>query len=73
MVKSGFVEKIGTVTEALPDGKFRITLEIEEREVIGYLSGKMRKHKITVLIGDRVKIEFSEYDQNNGRITFRLK
>ncbi len=73
MGKIGFIEKVGTVAEALPDGKFRIILETEEREVIAYLSGRMRRHKITVLLGDRVKIEFSEYDQNNGRITFRLK
>ena len=73
MAKKYFIEKMGTVIEALPDGKFRIKLDDEDREVIGYLSGKMRKFRIYILLGDKVQIEFSEYDLTNGRITYRFK
>ena len=64
---------MGTVLEALPDGKFKISIDDEEREVVGYLSGKMRRFKIWILPGDKVKIEFSRYDDKNGRITYRFK
>ena len=73
MNKKGFVEKIGTVVEALPNGKFRIKLEDDDREVVGYLSGKMRRFRIYILLGDKVKVEFSKYDDSMGRITYRFK
>lgn len=72
MSKKDFIEKTGIVIEKLPDAKFLIKLD-DESIVTGYLSGKMQRARIRVLAGDRVKLEFSPYDQSTGRITFRLK
>ena len=66
------IEIEGTVTEVLPNTTFRVTLE-NDHEVLAYLSGKMRKHYIRVLEGDRVKIEMSPYDLTRGRISYRYK
>lgn len=65
---------IGTVTEALPNATFRIRLEggEGEKEIIGHLAGKMRKYRIRVLIGDKVKVEISPYGEEKGRIIKRL-
>lgn len=71
--KNEFIEKVGVVKESLPDAKFLIHLIEDDREVIAYLSGKMRKSRIRVMPGDQVKVEFSQYDNNNGRIVYRLK
>ena len=62
----------GTVVEALPGTQFRVELE-NGHEVIAYLSGKMRKYYIRVLLGDSVTVEMSPYDLSRGRITFRHK
>ena len=59
----------GTVIEALPDTKFKVKLD-DEREVLSYLSGKMRMHYIKVMIGDRVTVELSP-DGTRGRIVYR--
>jgi translation initiation factor IF-1 len=66
------IEIEGTVTEVLPNTTFRVTLE-NDHVVLAYLSGKMRKHYIRVLEGDRVKIEMSPYDLSRGRVTYRYK
>ena len=73
MAKKDLIEYTGTVIEALPDGKFKIKLDDEDREVTGYIAGKLRKFRIYILPGDRVKLEFSKYDLETGRITYRLK
>jgi translation initiation factor IF-1 len=62
----------GTVIEALPGTQFRVRLE-NGHEVLAYLSGKMRKFYIRILLGDRVKVEMSPYDLTRGRITFRQR
>jgi translation initiation factor IF-1 len=62
----------GTVVEALPGTQFRVELE-DGQEIIAYLSGKMRKYYIRVLLGDCVSVEMSPYDLTRGRITFRHK
>ena len=62
----------GLVIEALPGTQFRVRLE-NGHEVLAYLSGKMRKYYIRILLGDRVKVEMSPYDLNRGRITYRAK
>ena len=72
MVKEGKVEVMGTVVEALKGTKFRVELE-NGHEIIGYLSGKMRRYYIRLLLGDRVKVELSPYDLDRGRITYRYK
>jgi translation initiation factor IF-1 len=62
----------GTVTEALPNTTFRVELD-NGHEVLAYLSGRMRKHYIRVLLGDRVRVELSPYDLERGRIVYRFK
>ncbi len=62
----------GTIIEALPDTQFQVELDNGHR-VLAYLSGKMRKYYIRVLLGDRVRVELSPYDLTRGRITYRYK
>jgi translation initiation factor IF-1 len=62
----------GVVIEALPGTQFKVRLD-NGHEVLAYLSGKMRKFYIRILLGDRVKVEMSPYDLTRGRITFRNK
>lgn len=63
----------GTVVEALPGTQFRVKLDDSGHEILAYLSGKMRKNYIRILLGDRVKVEMSPYDLTRGRITYRFK
>lgn len=65
------IEARGEVAELLPGGEFRIKLD-NEHEVIAYLSGKIRKNRIRLGIGDEVKIEMTPYDLTKGRITYRF-
>ena len=62
----------GKIIEALPGTQFRVELE-NGHEVLAYLSGKMRKYYIRILLGDRVSVEMSPYDLSRGRITFRYR
>jgi translation initiation factor IF-1 len=62
----------GKVVEALPNTNFRVRLD-NEHEVLAYLSGRMRKYYIRVLLGDRVRVELSPYDLTKGRIVYRHK
>ena len=62
----------GKITETLPNANFRVELE-NGHNVLAYLSGKMRKYYIRVLLGDKVKVEMSPYDLTRGRITYRVK
>lgn len=62
----------GTVTEALPGTQFKVELD-NGHEVLAYLSGKMRKYYIRILLGDRVRVEMSPYDLSRGRIVYRHK
>ena len=62
----------GEITEALPNLTFRVKLE-NGHELLAHLAGKMRRFRIRVLTGDRVKVEVSPYDLTRGRITFRHK
>jgi translation initiation factor IF-1 len=62
----------GTVVEALPGTQFKVRLE-SGHEVLAYLSGKMRKYYIRILLGDRVRVEMSPYDLTRGRIVYRHK
>ncbi|MEN9313719.1 MAG: hypothetical protein RIS35_112 [Pseudomonadota bacterium] len=72
MSKEELVEIGGVVSEVLPQTRFRVTLE-NGIEVTAYASGKMRKHRIRILAGDRVTLEMSPYDLSKGRINFRHK
>ena len=62
----------GVVIEALPGTQFRVRLD-NGHVVLAYLSGKMRKYYIRILLGDRVSVEMSPYDLTRGRITFRQR
>jgi translation initiation factor IF-1 len=66
------IEVEGTVVEALPATQFRVELD-NGHKVLAYLSGKMRKYYIRILLGDRVRVELSPYDLTRGRITYRFK
>jgi translation initiation factor IF-1 len=66
------IEVEGVVVEALPSTQFRVELE-NGHKVLAYLSGKMRKYYIRILLGDRVRVELSPYDLTRGRITYRFK
>jgi len=66
------IKKEGRVIEALPNAFFKVALT-DGKEITGFLSGKMRMNRITILPGDRVTLEMSPYDENKGRITYRLK
>lgn len=66
-----FIEVRGTVDELLPGAKFKIKLE-NGQEVIGHLSGKMRRFRIRLLPGDEVKLELSPYDVTKGRVIYRF-
>ena len=66
------LELEGTVVEALPNTQFSVELENGHR-VLAYLSGKMRKYYIRILLGDKVRVELTPYDLTRGRITYRYK
>lgn len=66
------IELEGTVVEALPNTQFTVELD-NGHQVLAYLSGKMRKFYIRILLGDRVKVEMTPYDMTRGRITYRHK
>jgi len=70
MAKEELVEMNGVVMEVLPDSRFRVTLD-NGHQLVAYTGGKMKKHRIRILAGDKVTLELSPYDINNGRITFR--
>ena len=70
MAKEEFLEFDGTVTELLPEGRFRVRLD-NEHTVLAYTAGRMKKNKIKTLVGDRVTVEMTPYDLSKGRITFR--
>ncbi|MFN2115600.1 MAG: translation initiation factor IF-1 [Anaerolineae bacterium] len=66
------IEVEGVVTEALPNTMFKVELD-NGHEVLAYLSGRMKKYYIKVLLGDRVRVELSPYDLTRGRISYRFK
>ena len=72
MAKEEAIEVEGTVTEVLPNARFRVELE-NGHKVLAHISGKMRMHYIRILTGDKVKMELSPYDLTKGRITYRMK
>lgn len=71
MAKEETIQLEGEVVEVLPNTMFRIRLTGMEKLVVGYISGRMRKHDIKILLGDTVLIEFSPYDLTKGRVVRR--
>lgn len=70
MAKEELLEMQGVVTDVMPDSRFLVTLD-NGHKLVAYTSGKMRKHYIRILLGDKVSLEMSPYDLSKGRITFR--
>ena len=72
MAKEEILEFEGTVTDILPDARFRVKLD-NDHEIIAYTAGRMKKHRIRTLVGDRVSVEMTPYDLDKGRIVYRHK
>lgn len=72
MSKEDLIEFSGVVTELLPNATFRVKLE-NGHVILAHTSGRMRKNRIRVLVGDTVTVEMTPYDLTKGRITFRQK
>ena len=72
MAKEDAIELEGEVTEALSNGMYRVKLD-NGHSVIAYLSGKMRKYYIRIVLGDRVRVAVSPYDLERGRIVYRQR
>jgi translation initiation factor IF-1 len=70
MSRDDLIEVEGTVMEALPNTMFRVGIQ-EGHQVVAHLGGKLRKHYIRILPGDKVKLELTPYDLTRGRITYR--
>lgn len=72
MAKEDHIEMEGTVVETLPNTMFRVELD-NGHLVTAHISGKMRKHYIRILTGDKVTVQLTPYDLSKGRIVFRAK
>jgi len=70
--KEDMMEFEGTVTELLPNATFRVGLD-NDHEILAHSSGKIRKNRIRILVGDRVTVEMTPYDLTKGRIVYRHK
>lgn len=70
MAKEEVLEMNGVVAEVLPDSRYRVRLD-NGHNLVAYSAGKMRKHRIRIIAGDKVLLEISPYDLSKGRITFR--
>lgn len=70
MAKEDLIEMSGVVIEVLPDSRYKVLLD-NKHSLIAYAGGKLKKNKIRILAGDKITLELSPYDINNGRITYR--
>lgn len=72
MPKDDLIELTGTVEEVLPSSMFRVKIDNMNASLVCYTGGKLKQHKIKIILGDRVKVEVSSYDLTKGRVTYRL-
>jgi translation initiation factor IF-1 len=72
MSKTDIIELVGVVEEVLPGSMYRIKLEQMSKPIVCYTGGKLKQHKIKIILGDKVKVEVSAYDLTKGRVTYRL-
>lgn len=72
MAKDDIIELKGIVKEVLPGNMFRVKVEEIPNLLLCYMGGKLKQHKIRVILGDSVKLEISPYDLTKGRVTYRL-
>ncbi len=73
MAKDDLIPAEGTIIDKQPNAFFKVQLENTQHVVLAVISGKMRKNRIRILVGDRVSVEMSPYDLSRGRITYRYK
>jgi translation initiation factor IF-1 len=72
MSKDDIIEFTGTVEEVLPANMFRVKVDNMPQPLLCYMGGKLKQHKIRIILGDKVKVEVSAYDLTKGRVTYRL-
>ncbi len=72
MAKDDLIELTGTIQEVLPGSMFRVKVDNLNAVLTCYTGGKLKQHKIKIILGDRVKIEVSSYDLTKGRVIYRL-
>ena len=72
MSKADLIELTGIVEEVLPGSMYRVRLEQMAAPILCYTGGKLKQHKIKIILGDKVKVEVSAYDLTKGRVTYRL-
>ena len=73
MSKEEAVPAMGVIIDKQPNAFFKVRIDDSEHVVLAQISGKMRKNRIRILVGDRVSVEMSPYDLSRGRITYRYK
>jgi translation initiation factor IF-1 len=72
MAKDDLIELTGVVQEVLPGSMFRVKVDDMDKVLVCYTGGKLKQHKIKIILGDRVKVEVSAYDLTKGRVIYRL-
>ena len=72
MSKNDLIELTGKIEEVLPGSMFRVKLDNMPNIITCYTGGKLKQHKIKIILGDKVKVEVSAYDLTKGRVTYRL-
>ena len=72
MAKEDVIELTGVVDEVLPGNMFKVKVDNLPHTLLCYTSGKLKQHKIRIILGDRVKVEVSPYDMTKGRVSYRL-
>lgn len=73
LARDDLIPAEGTIIDKQPNAFFKVQLDNTEHVVLAAISGKMRKNRIRILVGDRVSVEMSPYDLSRGRITYRYK
>lgn len=73
MAKDDIIEMTGVVEEVLPGSMFKVKVDNFNSILLCYTGGKLKKNKIRIILGDRVKIEVSPYDLTKGRVTYRMQ
>ena len=72
MSKADLIELTGVIDEVLPGSMYRVKLDNMQSIITCYTGGKLKQHKIKIILGDKVKVEVSAYDLTKGRVTYRL-
>jgi translation initiation factor IF-1 len=73
LARDDLIPAEGTIIDKQPNAFFKVQLDNTQHVVLAAVSGKMRKNRIRILVGDRVSVEMSPYDLSRGRITYRYK